>query len=216
MYEIVSASKTLNMDFGGIQTGLTFEVPKDINFNNQNINDELRNITEYINNDINNYLSCLSTKSEAEIISSLEHSGSHFTELINLIPKINSLIPNIEKLKTFLPENQDINRSINGVIDSLKVIDKYASILITLLLIILSTLLLILSISTLIFISLFVEQISSKHMIAIIIVYVIITLIISYFVKNYIEEELNKSVTQKLNHVKSDINNIINLIKSNI
>ena len=28
MYEIVSASKTLNMDFGGIQTGLTLNCSK--------------------------------------------------------------------------------------------------------------------------------------------------------------------------------------------
>jgi len=216
MYEIMSASKTLDMDFGEIHTELTFDMPNNINFKNDNINKELDNITTYINTDINSYLNCLATKSEAEIITSLKSSVSHFTDLFNLIPKINNLIPNIEKLKGFIPENDDINANIQSIIDSVKVIDKYASTLITLLLIILCVLILILSISTLTFVSLFIKTTSSVHMIIIILIYLIITFIIGYFVKNYIEDELNIAITGKLETLKVEIDQIVNQIKSNI
>jgi hypothetical protein len=216
MYDIVSASKAFDVKFGGIDTSVTFDMPKNINFVTDNINHELNNITNYINTDINTYLSCLATKSEAEILSSLQSSVSHITELFNLIPKINNLIPNIEKLKRFIPENEEINANIQSVIDSVKVIDKYASTLITLLLIILCVLILILSISTLTFVSLFIKNTSSLHMIIIILIYLIITFITGFFVKRYIEGELNTAITGKLETLKVDIDQIVNQIRSNL
>ena len=216
MYDIISGSETIDLKFGGINSEVTFDMPKNIDFNKDNINTELDNITEYINNDINTYLSCLATKSEAEIFSSLKNAIPHFTSLFNLIPKINKLIPNIEKLKGFIPGNDAINANVQSIIDSVKVIDKYASTLITLLLIILCVFVLILSISTLTFVSLFIKKTSSVHMIIIILIYLIITFIIGYFVKNYIEDELNIAITGKLETLKGEIDQIVNQIKSNI
>ena len=216
MYDIISGSETIDLKFGGINSEVTFDIPKNIDFNKDNINIELDKITEYINNDINTYLSCLATKREAEIFSSLKNAIPHLTDLFNLIPKINNLIPNIEKLKRFIPENDDINENVQSIIDSVKVIDKYASTLITLLLIILCVLILILSISTLTFVSLFIKNTSSLHMMIIILIYLIITFIIGYYVKNYIEDELNIAITGKLETLKVEIDQIVNQIKSNI
>ncbi len=215
-YDVVNASRTIDMNLGGdFKTELTFEMPDNINFNDNNINEELRQITEYVNNDIDEYLSCLATKSESEIMKSLKNSTSQLAQLITLIPKINKLIPNVEKLKNFIPDNTDINQNVESILDSIKVIDKHVSTLIALLLIVLSVLILILSIATITFVSLF-TKISSIHMLVIIVIYLIVVSLVCYYVKSKIEKELNTAITVKLQNLKSDMNNVTNQIRSNI
>ena len=63
-YEIISEPKSIDLNLGDVSSNITMDVPSNLNFNNENINSELNSLSEYINNDIEEYLSCLASKSE--------------------------------------------------------------------------------------------------------------------------------------------------------
>ena len=91
------------------------DIPSNLEFINENINSELTSLSEYINNDIEEYLTCLATKSESEVINSLKTTVPQITEVFNIITKLNKLIPNIDKLKKFTPSNDYVNKMVDSL-----------------------------------------------------------------------------------------------------
>ena len=216
LYEIVNASKTIDLNFGEIDTKLNFSIPSDIKFNTDNINSELDSLNDYINNDINDYLKCLANKSQTEIFDSLKNTIPQIKDLLTLIPKINNLIPNIEKIHKFAPDNSKVNEFFDNIIKSIKTIEKYIAVLISSLILIISLIILLLAISTISLISLFVKNITSTYIIIIIIVYCILTFVLGNLLKNYIEKKLNENITNKLIMLKNEINILVNTIKNDV
>ena len=84
-FEIVSESKSIDFKLGDVSSNITMDIPSNLEFNNENINSELTSLSEYINKDIEEYLSCLASKSESEVINSLKTTVPQITEVFNII-----------------------------------------------------------------------------------------------------------------------------------
>ena len=210
-YEIMNASKTLDLNFGNMDSKVTFDIPTDVNFNTDKVNSELNSITEYINNDLEKYLSCLANKSD-----SLKNTISQLKNLLELIPKINNLIPQIEKLHKFSPNSEVVSAFFDKILDTIRTIDKYIAILITSLIIIISLIILLLAISTISLISLFVKPVTYKYVIIVIAVYCILTLILASVIKNYVENQLNDVIANRIILLRNEINQLVELIRTEV
>lgn len=215
-YEIMNASKTLDLNFGNMDSKVTFDIPTDVNFNTDKVNSELDNITKYINNDLEKYLSCLANKSENEIFDSLKNTIPQLKNLLELIPKINNLIPQIEKLHKFSPDSEIVSAFFDKILNTIRTIDKYIAILITSLIIIISLIILLLAISTVSLISLFVKPVTYKYVIIVIIVYCILTFILASVIKNYVENQLNDVIANRIILLRNEINQLVELIRTEV